>query len=187
MPGRVDLWPLIEKASSKDEDDWRNPVDLITEEHHTARLAEQIAAEIDQMIRVGASIPEKHGSRPVHAGDFLILVQRTVRPVFRNHPCLQGAQTAHRGGGPSETWRGTRGQGHLLPCSPSLPRPKMIYPLPLSCARPLCGWTEAELYALAQPRNGLSVGSTAQPRCGIREHPCPADRPARSGRFPAPL
>ena len=46
MPGRVDLWPLVEKAKDDREDDWKNPVDLITEENHFSRLARQIAEEI---------------------------------------------------------------------------------------------------------------------------------------------
>jgi ATP-dependent helicase/nuclease subunit A len=59
MPGRVDLWPLIEKADGKDEDDWRNPVDLITEEHHTARLARGSPMKSTDPHRNGVAIPDK--------------------------------------------------------------------------------------------------------------------------------
>ncbi len=153
MPGRVDLWPLIEKASSKDADDWRNPVDLITEEHHTARLAEKIAAEIDQMIRVGTSIPEKHGSRPVHAGDFLILVQRRsdlfseiIRACKARKLPIAGADRLKLG-----AELAVKDISALLTF---LATPEDDLSLAAVLRSPICGWTEAELYALAQPRSG---------------------------------
>lgn len=153
MPGRVDLWPLIEKASGKDDDDWRNPVDLITEEHHTARLADQIAAEIDQMIRAGISIPDKDGTRPVHAGDFLILVQRRsdlfseiIRACKARKLPIAGADRLKLG-----AELAVKDIAALLTF---LATPEDDLSLAAVLRSPLCGWTEAELYALAQPRKG---------------------------------
>ena len=82
LPGRVDLWPVVEKTEDEDERDWTDPVDRPSPRHHAVILAERIAGEIKQMIETGVTIPEdgpERGSfqcRPVHAGDFLILVQR---------------------------------------------------------------------------------------------------------------
>ena len=82
LPGRVDLWPAVEKTDDDDESDWTDPVDRPGSRHHTVILAERIARQIKEMIDNKVTIPEdgpKRGSfqrRPVHAGDFLILVQR---------------------------------------------------------------------------------------------------------------
>lgn len=82
LPGRVDLWPVVEKSDDEDDSDWTDPVDRPGKRHHTVILAERIARQIKEMIDSGVTIPEdgpKRGTfqrRPVHAGDFLILVQR---------------------------------------------------------------------------------------------------------------
>ncbi|MBU9697883.1 double-strand break repair helicase AddA [Rhodobacteraceae bacterium HSP-20] len=153
MPGRVDLWPLVEKASAQEEDDWRNPVDLVTEEHHTARLAAQIAEEIATMIRSGTSIPEKGSSRPVHAGDFLILVQRRsdlfqeiIRACKARGLPIAGADRLKLG-----AELAVRDITALLSF---LATPEDDLSLAAVLRSPLCGWTEAELHTLAQPRKG---------------------------------
>ncbi|NKW78507.1 double-strand break repair helicase AddA [Rhodobacteraceae bacterium R_SAG7] len=82
LPGRVDLWPLVEKTEDEEERDWTDPVDRPSPRHHSVILAERIANQIKEMIAQGVTIPEdgpERGTfqrRPVHAGDFLILVQR---------------------------------------------------------------------------------------------------------------
>lgn len=154
MPGRVDLWPLVEKADGKDEDDWRNPVDLITEEHHAARLAAQIADEIALMIRAGVAIPENGSSRPVHAGDFLILVQRRselfaeiIRACKARDLPIAGADRLKLG-----AELAVKDISALLSF---LATPEDDLSLAAVLRSPLCGWTEAELYALAEPRGGF--------------------------------
>ncbi|MFY0595119.1 MAG: double-strand break repair helicase AddA [Cognatishimia sp.] len=82
LPGRVDLWPAVEKTETPEEGEWFDPVDRLSDTHHTVQLAQNIAWEIERMIREKVSIPAKKGEngiysqRPVRAGDFLILVQR---------------------------------------------------------------------------------------------------------------
>ncbi len=153
MPGRVDLWPLVEKAAGKDEDDWRNPVDLITEEHHTARLAAQIAGEIQAMIHDGVSIPDKGTTRPVHAGDFLILVQRRselfaeiIRACKARGLPIAGADRLKLGA--------ELAVKDITALLSFLATPEDDLSLAAVLRSPLCGWTEAELFALAQPRKG---------------------------------
>ncbi|WP_425081221.1 double-strand break repair helicase AddA [Ruegeria arenilitoris] len=82
LPGRVDLWPVVEKVDEDDDGDWTDPVDRPGARHHTVILAEQVARSIKTMIDTGETIPED-GDRPgtfvrrkVQPGDFLILVQR---------------------------------------------------------------------------------------------------------------
>ncbi|TDK44459.1 double-strand break repair helicase AddA [Antarcticimicrobium luteum] len=82
LPGRVDLWPVVEKVEDEVEGDWTDPVDRPGARHHTVVLAERIAQGIKQMIERGETVPvdgKTPGTfqrRPVQAGDFLILVQR---------------------------------------------------------------------------------------------------------------
>ncbi|OIQ41910.1 MAG: double-strand break repair helicase AddA [Roseobacter sp. MedPE-SW] len=82
LPGRVDLWPAVDKSDEEEESDWTDPVDRPGKRHHTVILAERIAHQIKEMIDSKVTIPEDGPTRgtfqrrPVHAGDFLILVQR---------------------------------------------------------------------------------------------------------------
>ena len=81
MPGRVDLWPVIEKSKTEDNRVWYKPVDEPSETDHTVVLAKQIAAQIKRMI-AQETLPVEientgtYASRPITEGDFLILVQR---------------------------------------------------------------------------------------------------------------
>ncbi|MBY6113963.1 double-strand break repair helicase AddA [Mameliella alba] len=85
MPGRVDLWPLVEKVGDEDDGPWHEPVDRPSATHHTVKLAQRIARFIRQTIDNRTPLPEENGhsgtyhARPVHAGDFLILVQKRGR------------------------------------------------------------------------------------------------------------
>ncbi|MGB0439223.1 MAG: double-strand break repair helicase AddA, partial [Paracoccaceae bacterium] len=77
LPGRVDLWPVVPRAEAPDDTDWRAPVDHISPEHHTVRLARRIAQTVARMMADGTRLPLGDGaSRPVTAGDVLILVRR---------------------------------------------------------------------------------------------------------------
>ncbi|MCE8539029.1 double-strand break repair helicase AddA [Ruegeria pomeroyi] len=82
LPGRVDLWPLVDKVEEEEDGDWTDPVDRPGARHHTVILAEQVAGQIREMIDRGETIPidgETPGTfarRRVRPGDFLILVQR---------------------------------------------------------------------------------------------------------------
>ncbi len=76
LPGRVDLWPLVPKTSTPEQEHWFDPKDLPSEDHHIVLLARRIASEIRRMIEEGTQIIAKEGARPVDEGDFLILVQR---------------------------------------------------------------------------------------------------------------
>jgi ATP-dependent helicase/nuclease subunit A len=81
MPGRVDLWPVIEKTKTEDDRPWYDPVDLPGSDDHNVLMAQRIAAQIKAMI-AHDTIPVEDGHsgrfnrRPITPGDFLILVQR---------------------------------------------------------------------------------------------------------------
>ena len=154
MPGRVDLWPLIEPVKTAANEDWQDPVDLISETHHSAQLALKIATEIKSMIDSGTQIPTDTGDRLVHAGDFLILVQRrsalfseVIRcckqlglPIAGADRLKLGAELAVK---------------DLAALLSFLATPEDNLSLAALLRSPLCGWTEAELYDLAHGRKGF--------------------------------
>jgi len=82
LPGRVDLWPIVEKPEAPQKKDWFDPTDKLADNHETVVLAEEIAKNIHDMCQGGALIPEEidntdtYNMRPVTEGDFLILVRR---------------------------------------------------------------------------------------------------------------
>ncbi|MGP6088629.1 double-strand break repair helicase AddA [Antarctobacter jejuensis] len=85
MPGRVDLWPVVEKVKDDDDSPWFEPLDRPGSRHHTVILAQRIARFIRRTIEAKTPLPVENGqsgtysARPVHAGDFLILVQSRSR------------------------------------------------------------------------------------------------------------
>ncbi|MFD3188918.1 double-strand break repair helicase AddA [Sedimentitalea sp. HM32M-2] len=82
LPGRVDLWPVVEKVTDTEDRPWIDPVDRPSPVHHNVVLAQRIATTIKAMIAHGETIPVDGPApgrflrRPVTPGDFLILVQR---------------------------------------------------------------------------------------------------------------
>ncbi len=82
LPGRVDLWPVVETVDERDDRAWTDPVDRQGEQHHNVVLAKRIAASVARLIEQGETIPIDGANRgelrrrPVRAGDFLVLVQR---------------------------------------------------------------------------------------------------------------
>ena len=58
LPGRVDLWPVIEPIKDDDERDWFDPIDRRSEQHHTVVLADQIARSIAKLINDKHTIPD---------------------------------------------------------------------------------------------------------------------------------
>ena len=81
MPGRVDIWPFVEKSNKAEDPPWYDPLDILTPDDPVSVLAAKIASSIKQMIDSNALIPTKHTdgiwqARPIHEGDVLILLQR---------------------------------------------------------------------------------------------------------------
>ncbi len=75
MPGRVDLWAIIEKTPDPEEREWYDPKDMVTADSHKVLLAEKIAEQIKMMVE-SETIMGKNGKfRPVRYDDFLVLVQ----------------------------------------------------------------------------------------------------------------
>jgi ATP-dependent helicase/nuclease subunit A len=71
--GRVELWPLIQKAGREDPAPWQLPTDIDAGDNAASRLAGKIAATIKNWIDSKELLVSKN--RPIRAGDILILVQ----------------------------------------------------------------------------------------------------------------
>jgi ATP-dependent helicase/nuclease subunit A len=153
LAGRVDLWPLVEKSADTKDEHWEDPVDLISEAHHAAQLAEKIATQIKAMIDGGTQIETDEGIRSVHAGDILILVQRRsaifseiIRACKKASLPIAGADRLKLGA--------ELAVKDLAALLSFLTTPEDDLSLAALLRSPLCGWTEAELYDLAHGRKG---------------------------------
>ena len=160
LPGRVDLWPLIPKAdATKDEDGW-NPVDLISDNHHTVELARMIAAEISSMIESGVQIPTAKGqTRPVQAGDVLILVQtrgtlfgQIIRACKQAGLPIAGADRLKLGE--------ELAVKDLVALLSLLATPEDSLSLAAVLRSPLFGWSEDRLFRLAHGRKDRYLWAT---------------------------
>jgi ATP-dependent helicase/nuclease subunit A len=156
LPGRVDLWPLVEKAKDEDETPWTDPVDRLSPRHHTVVLAERIAERIKDLVTGDHYIPQDGPDRTItrrriRAGDFLILVQRRS-PLFSEiiRACkaaglpIAGADRLKVG-----AELAVRDIAALLSF---LATPDDSLSLATALKSPLFGWTEKQLFALAHHR-----------------------------------
>ncbi len=75
-PGRVDLWPVVEKEDDAEPAHWTDPVDMPAPTDAPVKLAGLIADNIAAMLQSG-TVPVKDGGlRPITAGDVMVLVRR---------------------------------------------------------------------------------------------------------------
>ncbi|MEC8194718.1 MAG: 3'-5' exonuclease, partial [Pseudomonadota bacterium] len=156
MPGRVDLWPVVEPVSKAEKDDWFDPVDRLGDTHHTVILADRIAAQIARMIKQD-TIADTRGpdgqftQRKIEPGDFLILVQRRsdlfheiIRACKLHGLPIAGADRLKVGGEMA-----VRDLGALLSF---LATPEDDLSLATILRSPLFGWSEQQLFDLAHRR-----------------------------------
>jgi len=153
QPGRVDLWPALEKADQP-QPAWDDPTDHPAESHHEIELARTIAAEIDRMIREETLTIRENGTwvrRPVTPGDVLILVRRRSS-LFSEiiGACkaagleIAGADRLHLGD--------DLGVRDILSCLRFLALPEDDLSLAEALKSPIFGWRESDLYSIAQGR-----------------------------------
>lgn len=162
LPGRVDLWPVVDPAPKAEKDEWYIPVDRKSETHHTVVLANHVADEIARMIHEKETIPAEKGEnglydqRPVQPGDFLILVQRRsdlfheiIRACKSRNLPIAGADRLKVG-----AELAVRDLGALLSF---LETPEDDLSLATALRSPLLGWSEQQLFDLAHRRKPNSV------------------------------
>jgi ATP-dependent helicase/nuclease subunit A len=158
LPGRVDLWPVVEKTKDEDEeDDWTDPVDRKSDQHHTVILADQIAAQIKHLVEGDHFIPDEGKDRKlirrqITAGDFLVLVRGRKTGLFSEiiRACkaaglpIAGADRLKVG-----AELAVRDIGALLSF---LCTPDDALSLATALRSPLFSWSEQEIFTLAHYR-----------------------------------
>ncbi|MEL6991493.1 MAG: double-strand break repair helicase AddA [Pseudomonadota bacterium] len=150
LPGRVDLWDVIEKPEKPEDPPWYTPVDVKSPDDPQTLLARDVASFIERTI--GSPLPREDGAaREITAGDFLVLVRRRsdvfhdiIRecksrglPVAGADRLKVGAELAVK---------------DLKALLAVLATPEDDLSLACALRSPLFGWSEAELYDLAQAR-----------------------------------
>ncbi len=168
LAGRVDVWPVVESAGKLDPGPWEDPLDQPHPEDAEVVLARDIAAKIKAMVTGGAQIPQvprngKPPARPVHYGDFLILVQRRS-PLF--HEIIRACKALDLpiAGADRLKLGGEMAVKDLSALLAFLDTPEDDLSLAAVLRSPLCGWTEGDLFQLAQPRKGYLWEA-------LRDHP----------------
>jgi ATP-dependent helicase/nuclease subunit A len=153
LPGRVDVWPVIEKEDKDDPGPWFEPIDTPHPEDPTVILARRIAEWIRDRVEGGEQIPTAKGPRAIHYGDVLILVQRRselfheiIRACKSLGLPIAGADRLKLGG--------ELAVKDLTALLCFLDTPEDDLSLAAVLRSPLCGWSEAELFRLAHPRKG---------------------------------
>jgi ATP-dependent helicase/nuclease subunit A len=157
LAGRVDLWPVEEKVDGDDPGPWYEPVDTPHPEDPQVALARRIAGWIHDTVTSGVQIPQagkdRPSQRPVHYGDFLILVQRRsglfhqiIRACKAKNLPIAGADRLKLGG--------ELAVKDLAALLAFLDTPEDDLSLAAVLRSPLCGWSENDLFALANPRKG---------------------------------
>ncbi|MEO0568357.1 MAG: double-strand break repair helicase AddA [Pseudomonadota bacterium] len=151
MPGRVDLWPLVETPEKKEPPAWYLPVDIKCEADPVSILANRVAESLKEII--GSPLPGKADApaRAIKPGDILILVQRRS-PIF--HAIISACKTAGLPVAGADRLRigaelAVKDIGALLSF---LATPEDDLSLAVALRSPLFGWSEEELFDLAHER-----------------------------------
>ena len=152
LPGRVDLWPAVPKPEKAEDAPWDDPVDHLPENAAPVVLARRVARTIKGLISAGTMLPTpRDGPRRMGPGDVLILVQRRsdlfaelIRACKAEGLPVAGADRLKLGGELA-----VKDLGALLSF---LATPEDDLSLAAALRSPLFGWSEDDLYRLAQPR-----------------------------------
>ena len=150
MPGRVDLYPLVEEPDAPDEPDWFDPVDRPVDNAASVKLGQGIANLISNLLE-NETIVGENGPRRVLPGDIMILVQRRsevfdqiLRACKKKGLDIAGADRLR-----IDAELAVRDLVALLSF---LALPEDSLSLAAALRSPIFGWSEQELYTLAQGR-----------------------------------
>jgi ATP-dependent helicase/nuclease subunit A len=153
MPGRVEVWPPFLPEKRPEPGDWTETVDHLSPDHHSTLLAEKVARRIKCILDANTSIPGKTGPRRATPGDILILVRSRsdlfaaiIRACKAAGLPIAGADRLKLG-----AELAVKDLGSLLAF---LATPEDDLSLAEVLRSPLFGWTEHQLYVLAQGRSG---------------------------------
>ena len=167
LPGRVDVWPLVEPVPKPDPEDWERPVDMASPDHHVVTLATGIADRIRAMLDGGEAIADKdRGFRRIQPGDILILVQsRGGKPSIFNE-IISALKSRHLpvAGADRLRLRDSLAVKDLIALLSFLALPEDDLSLATALRSPLLGWSESDLFRLAHGRGGRFLWETLRDR-----------------------
>jgi ATP-dependent helicase/nuclease subunit A len=153
LPGRVDLWPFLEKEEAAKRPVWHEPLDMPLPDDPAIRLAAQVADAIKAVLDEKQTIPTTKGTRLIAPGDFLILVQRRsdvfheiIRTLKDRGLPVAGADRLKIGG--------ELAVRDLTALLSFMTTPEDDLSLAAALRSPLFGLTEQDLFRLAHGRNG---------------------------------
>ncbi|SLN24563.1 ATP-dependent helicase/nuclease subunit A [Roseivivax jejudonensis] len=156
MPGRVDLWPHVPNAETPEEPAWYEPVDRVSPTHHDKILAARVAEGIAGMIeRDTLPVETPHGlaQRPVRPGDILILV-RGRGTVFRETIRACKARGLPVAGADRLKVTAELAVKDIAATLSFLSVQEDDLSLAAALRSPFFGWSEQDLFTLAQGRMG---------------------------------
>ena len=165
MPGRVDLWPLVEAPETPEEPVWYSPLDIRTPDDPGMVLARTVADAIAAMI--GTPLPDDtgQGARPITPGDIMVLVQRRsemfheiIRACKARGLAVAGADRLKVGA--------ELAVKDLTALLSFLATPEDSLSLATVLRSPLFGWDEGALYDLAQGRAQRHLWAELRNRAG---------------------
>ncbi len=152
-PGRVELWPFLEKPERTEESPWDRPLDMPAPDDPVQALAARVAAEIGDWLAAGRALPGHADGRAIRAGDILILVQRrggvfdaVIRALKRAGVPVAGADVLRIGG--------ELAVRDLLAALRVTATSADDLSLAALLRSPLGGFAERDLFRLAHPRRG---------------------------------
>jgi ATP-dependent helicase/nuclease subunit A len=168
-PGRVDLWPVVEPATAESDPPWHDPVDQVSQDHHSNRLARAVAERIEAMIAAREPVTVGGLRRPVEAGDFLILLRGRHKVAGLFGKIIDEIKS--RGLPIAGIDRSEMGDPlavrDLMSMLRFLATPEDDLSLAEVLRSPLGGWTEAALFDVAQSRGeGVPLWRALQSRGG---------------------
>ncbi|MDJ0640725.1 MAG: double-strand break repair helicase AddA [Paracoccaceae bacterium] len=155
MPGRVDLWPIIERPEKEARLPWHDTSYRTDRNHATVQLADKIAKNIKDLLDSG-TIPDKKGKwRRVVPGDILVLVQRRSALFDRIIAACKGKKLEIAGADRLKIGSELAVRDILALLS-FLALPEDSLSLAAALRSPLFGWSEQQLFTLAAHRTANS-------------------------------
>lgn len=153
MPGRVDLWAVELKAEAEADLPFDSPVDALSRQDHRLVLARRVVDEMAEILAARTQITTTEGvTRPVTAGDFLILVQ-SRKEMF--HEIIRACKDKGLPVAGADRLRigGELAVRDLMALLRFAATPEDDLSLATVLRSPLCNWTEAQLFDLAHKRD----------------------------------
>ena len=149
--GEVRIWPLFASEKPAKQTDWLAPIDAPVAHDPAIRLANRIAATIEEWIGNGEILPGR--DRPLRYGDILILVRKRdrfvpaiIRELKRRGMAIAGADRLHL--------TDHIAVEDLMALGRVICLPEDDLALAALLKSPICGFDDDELIAIASNRKG---------------------------------